>query len=88
MRVTEAVIKEQVGKLNKARGFESQAFNEETGRWTKGAYDLRSIPEGYQIVMLKTITTGATEPVSNAAFCAPREVYAWLEGALHNRENL
>ena len=83
MRVTETTLKEKVGELNVLRGLPQKAFDEESGRWTKGAYDVRSMPDGYQVVMLKTITTGAVDELSPAPLCSAREVLAWIEGAIH-----
>lgn len=83
MRITESVLTHLVCKLNVMRGLPENAFDETSGRWTKGAYDLRPTPAGYQVVMLKTVTTGAVEEMSSLLLCQPREVAAWLEGAIH-----
>ena len=83
MRVTESILKERIGELNVLRGLPYKAFDEESGRWSKGAYDIRSTPDGYQVVMLKTVTTGAVDEISPAPLCNAREVLAWIEGAIH-----
>ena len=84
MRITEAHLREQIGRLNKVLKLPESALDESTGRWTKGAYDLRHISDmGYQVVRMKTVTTGAVEPMSPAALCQPREVSAWLDGAIY-----
>lgn len=83
MRITETVLCDLVKRLNKALDMPEKAFDDATGRWTKGAYDLRPVEGGYQVVRLKTVTTGAVEPMSPVALCQPREVYAWLEGAIY-----
>ena len=83
MRITEGVLCDLVRELNIALKMPEKAFDETSGRWTKGAYDLRQIEGGYQVVRLKTVTTGAVESMSPAPLCQPREVAAWLQGAIY-----